>query len=267
MLRQRGGCETELFLHIGSPIALSKNKIVKLNSSNPDVVPILYKERTLVPLRMISEHFDAEVYFDGEKKAAIIVTKDKTGVFPIDKQSFSVNNRAYELDCESIIKNGRTMVPLRAIAESVLGVNVEYYEGVVYLSNKKGGFTPERVEEAKLKLGSALKVSSYEELDNLVTWKRYYSGDYEEDKVIYEDEASAGWGSAPPPGGSAPAPSAPAEPAAPSAPEAPAEPAAPSTDFNNGDYSTTNIQVEGIDEGDIVKADGEYIYMLPSQQK
>jgi len=29
-----------------------------------------------------------------------------------------------------------------------------------------------------------------------------------------------------------------------------------------GDYSTTNVQVEGIDEGDIVKTDGEYIYVL-----
>jgi len=29
-----------------------------------------------------------------------------------------------------------------------------------------------------------------------------------------------------------------------------------------GDYSKTNVQVEGIDEGDIVKTDGEYIYVL-----
>lgn len=30
----------------------------------------------------------------------------------------------------------------------------------------------------------------------------------------------------------------------------------------DGDYSTTNVQVEGVDEADIVKTDGEYIYMV-----
>ena len=33
----------------------------------------------------------------------------------------------------------------------------------------------------------------------------------------------------------------------------------------NGDgYSTTNVQVEGVDEADIVKTDGEYIYTISS---
>ena len=32
------------------------------------------------------------------------------------------------------------------------------------------------------------------------------------------------------------------------------------------DYSTTNLQVEGVDEGDIVKNDGEYLYICAEQQ-
>lgn len=34
------------------------------------------------------------------------------------------------------------------------------------------------------------------------------------------------------------------------------------TSTDSGDYSTTNVQVEGIDESDIIKTDGEYIYYL-----
>jgi uncharacterized secreted protein with C-terminal beta-propeller domain len=30
----------------------------------------------------------------------------------------------------------------------------------------------------------------------------------------------------------------------------------------SNDYSKTNVQVEGIDEADIVKTDGEYIYIV-----
>ncbi|MHC1578700.1 MAG: beta-propeller domain-containing protein, partial [Dehalococcoidia bacterium] len=43
-------------------------------------------------------------------------------------------------------------------------------------------------------------------------------------------------------------------------------PAPPGTDFSVTDHSTTNVQVAGVDEADIVKTDGEYIY-LASQQK
>ena len=39
------------------------------------------------------------------------------------------------------------------------------------------------------------------------------------------------------------------------------EPSAAETN-TGADYSTTNVQVEGIDEGDIVKTDGAYIYIL-----
>ena len=34
----------------------------------------------------------------------------------------------------------------------------------------------------------------------------------------------------------------------------------------NVEYSTTNIQVEGVDEADIVKTDGEYIYTISNNQ-
>lgn len=42
----------------------------------------------------------------------------------------------------------------------------------------------------------------------------------------------------------------------------PAPDAAMAESARGGDYSKTNVQVEGIDEGDIVKTDGSYIYVL-----
>jgi len=41
-----------------------------------------------------------------------------------------------------------------------------------------------------------------------------------------------------------------------------AEDSAEKSTRSNADYSTTNIQVEGVDEGDIVKTDGKYMYVL-----
>lgn len=34
----------------------------------------------------------------------------------------------------------------------------------------------------------------------------------------------------------------------------------------NGDYSQTNVQTEGVDEGDVVKTDGEYLYIIREEQ-
>jgi uncharacterized secreted protein with C-terminal beta-propeller domain len=41
-----------------------------------------------------------------------------------------------------------------------------------------------------------------------------------------------------------------------------AEGAVPAPESSNTDYSTTNIQVAGVDEADIIKTDGEYIYVV-----
>lgn len=40
----------------------------------------------------------------------------------------------------------------------------------------------------------------------------------------------------------------------------------PGHDYASNDYSETNNQVKGVDEGDIVKTDGEYIYILRDKQ-
>ena len=40
----------------------------------------------------------------------------------------------------------------------------------------------------------------------------------------------------------------------------------PEGNIGNGDYSETNIQTKGIDEGDIVKTDGEYIYVTSGKK-
>lgn len=50
--------------------------------------------------------------------------------------------------------------------------------------------------------------------------------------------------------------------AAPMEPEAPAPDSPSNSTTAEGDYSGTNVQVSGIDEGDIVKTDGKYIYVL-----
>ncbi|NYZ78315.1 beta-propeller domain-containing protein, partial [Candidatus Micrarchaeota archaeon] len=39
------------------------------------------------------------------------------------------------------------------------------------------------------------------------------------------------------------------------------------SNFKSADYSTTNVQVEGVDEADIIKNDGEYLYVVAKNKK
>ena len=71
----------DLALYIGSPLTISGGVIKALDSGNPNVAPIIYKDRTLVPLRAIAEHFGAVISYEPLKKAAIIKYNGITTTF------------------------------------------------------------------------------------------------------------------------------------------------------------------------------------------
>ena len=103
--------------------------------------------------------------------------------------------------------------------------------------DKEGSDKPEggQVPSSPVKADTLLRASSYEELSQLLASLRtppdspyYGNGSKSDDAVAEEAEGE--------PQASAPA--------------------------DNGSYSGTNVQVDGVDEADIVKTDGRYIYTL-----
>jgi hypothetical protein len=96
-----------------------------------DVDPFIENNRTYVPVRFISEKLGATVEWDTEAydtPAIIIYTEDPDSLWLtlfVDKHVALVSEAAYWSDAPAIIKNNRTMVPLRFIA-SYLGCDVEW---------------------------------------------------------------------------------------------------------------------------------------------
>ena len=81
---------------------------------------------TLVPLRVISEAFGADVEWNGEDKSVTIKLGDKTIVVKINSKSATVDkDTVIELEEAPQLKNDTTMVPLRFISET-LGADVQY---------------------------------------------------------------------------------------------------------------------------------------------
>lgn len=228
--------EEFISLHIGSPLILAGEEILSLDSENPGVVPIIYKERTLVPLRAISEHFGATVSYDASQRTALIVYDGIEYKFPIDMGYYEVKREGQivskkEFDTKTLIIQGRTMVPLRVIAEKILHKEVAYESRVIFIGKSQKSIDNKLVEETKAKIGQALKVNSRAELLAIINAM----------EETFKEELTR---------------------------ESVFDSLAPTTNESGAaqqdgakDFASTNEQVEGINESDVVKTDGEFIYV------
>ena len=90
-----------------------------------DVPPQIINDRTLVPLRTIFEALGATVDWN-EDTQTVTAKKDNTVVsLTIGNTSPTINGQVITIDQPGIIRNGRTLVPLRFVAES-FGVTVDW---------------------------------------------------------------------------------------------------------------------------------------------
>lgn len=83
-----------------------------------DVAPFINNERTLVPIRVISENLGYNVNWDNNSRKVTVKNSDKTIELFIGKKNVSVNGVDNSIDVAPMIKNERTFVPLRFISES-----------------------------------------------------------------------------------------------------------------------------------------------------
>ena len=94
-----------------------------------DVPPAIINDRTLVPMRAVFEALDADVEWNDETKT-VEGKKDGTAIsLQVGSDEMRVGGKTVLLDSPAVIRDGRTLVPIRAIAES-LGVDVEWYDDI-----------------------------------------------------------------------------------------------------------------------------------------
>lgn len=101
-----------------------------------DNLTIIRDGRTLVPLRTISEALGATVNWNNETQTVTIKRNETAVLMSIGQNIFYKNNEPISLDVAPIIKNDRTLVPIRAIAEAFNCVVVwdDYY---IFISDTK----------------------------------------------------------------------------------------------------------------------------------
>ncbi len=252
-----------IFMHVGSPLILSGEEIVFLDPEDFGVAATIYKQRTLVPLRAVAEHFGADVSYDAKKHEAVISYDGGKFVFPIGTARYTAtlggSSEEITMDTEARLTNGRTLVPIRVIAEQLLKKNVDYKDGVIMISEETASLDQEAglVDTVKSKIGVATKARSKEQLSSLMENGQkqyaYATDDALRGGAVPTSEADMNFGAEAPTVNEAQTPVMDS-----------ADGGGESGNSGSSSHSTTNTQVEGVDEADIVKTDGKYLYYAGS---
>lgn len=129
-----------LVFSIGKPVAYAYGTSGRIDSIS-GLSPTVVDGRTLLPVRYTGEKLGASVTWDDKTSTAKITGNGITVEIKTGEKTMLANGKQITLDVPAQIINGRTMVPLRALAE-VLGKKVfwdDYDNGVSILVSGDNG--------------------------------------------------------------------------------------------------------------------------------
>lgn len=189
-----------------------------------ETAPYSAEGTMMVPMREMAEAMGTAVEWDKGSQTASAVTEATRWEVVIGEHTAHLNGIPVPLEQPAALVKGTVMVPVRSLSEA-LGFVVKW-DGI----HKQVAIDSER---AVLPL-----VGSYEKLEALVApfapnekkgWSLFGKREMAQGEVAVNTET-----------------------------------ASMDSDATSGsaDFSSTNVQVQGVDEGDVVKTDGRYIYQI-----
>ena len=119
-----------IVLGVGKANAYVDN-VEKQIDTNPSVTPVIENGRTLLPLRFVAESLGCDVEYN-DATGEIKVRNEYTEIYlKLGDAAYTVNGEEKVFDVPAVECNGRTLLPLRALAES-LGKDV-YWDDRGYI--------------------------------------------------------------------------------------------------------------------------------------
>ncbi|MBP2000330.1 hypothetical protein J2Z69_001349 [Paenibacillus shirakamiensis] len=126
-----------------TPMPTESSVWMKLNSKSltingkvtmMDTMPMVWMNKTYIPLRYLGEGIGANVQYDAKTQSVWVTAGSDTLKFWINKDFMEVNGMRKSVGAKVIVnKDGRTVVPVRFIAE-LLGWNVNFDAGQIHLT-------------------------------------------------------------------------------------------------------------------------------------
>lgn len=208
-----------------------------------DTEPVIINSRTLVPLRGVFEELGATVDWNEVTRQAIIKNETIEVLLTEDTGGILVNGRLHTLDAPATLIDDRLHIPIRFVAEA-LGHGVDWdgiNRRVLITTNDRGS----QIQDSELPMvndrESLIQLLTYS--DDLHTYiNNRFGGQFgidimpepEDSSMVTNDEAEL------------------------------SEQSATSAMEKSDDFSGTNTQVEGVDEGDLIKTNGSIIAIINS---
>ena len=129
-----------IFLITLTSVVFAKSPLIEIDGKiiKTDVSPFIDQNRTYVPIRFIGESLNYKVDWDANKKLVTINNETNDIKMTIGDININVNGNIVKNDVAPLIRNNRTFVPLRFVAETMnLNVNWEEQPVLYFQSNKK----------------------------------------------------------------------------------------------------------------------------------
>jgi inhibitor of cysteine peptidase len=199
---------------------------------------VIIDSRTLVPLRGVFEHLGATVDWNKETNQVIVKNDNNEVLLEVGNLYVMVNGELKDLDVPSMLVDSRTLVPVRFVTEA-LGHKVEWdNENRQVIITTNDSYVYNKSDELPI-VGNADNL--YQLLRYNETLYNYIFNDFlvvdmmlAEDAVEVKSESSQAQGN--------------------------------ESSSNSSDFSNTNVQTEGVDEGDIIKTNGTYLFSLSNNK-
>ena len=122
-------------LLVDSKYAYVDDEITQVDVNDDNVVPIVIDDRTLVPVRFISENFGMTVGWDDATQTITVSGRGYNIIMTLGSTEYTVNGETKTLDVPAQDYNDRTLIPLRAMTEAI-GKQVFWDDkGLIVISN------------------------------------------------------------------------------------------------------------------------------------
>lgn len=206
-----------------------------------DAAPFIDNGRVYVPVRFLGHALgigDEGIVWDDANKSVIMTGNGVTIKLVLGSHKLMLNQQERTMDVAPVLREGRVFLPARWVAEA-LGYEVKWVEGSMAVLAGPPGKLPALPPARPSSLPS---VGSLDNLKKLLSEAQSFDRVYPE--AMKSDQRLT------------------------AAPEMAKNLAANDSIAGAGlaYYSKTNVQVEGVDEADIVKTDGSYIYYVNGQR-
>ncbi len=248
-----------VMLYVGSNLARVRDVLTPIDPGRNGTAPFLLEGRTMVPVRFLAESVGGSVSYEASTGTAVIRLGTRTVKLRGGSVNLVRNGIPIRMQVAPVLRNGRMYAPLRSVAEA-LGHGVFYEDGLICVSPGEPFLDAVRdaaAIDAQIQALGMVRVAASEAelMAQLTAWKdaRTYAGRKSgavTTQVLPElaaSESGNAIGQAADAAVPAPAASATTE-------------AAPADSGDN--HSLTNVQVAGVDEGDILKTDGSYLFQV-----